>query len=329
MRCVKTKKPSLERAILPYRPFGLLLILLALTFSHESWAWAPSTHLYYALEAVHFGNFLPSFLLKLLNRYQSDFLYGTLAADITLGKAYVEYIYNCHNFDVGFLLLDKAKDESQAAFVYGYLAHLATDTVSHNFFVPYENVRHLDYARFRHAYWEVRLDETYRERVSKALHIAMENPRTHSHDGLLDEALKDTLFSFKTNRFLFSRMFAIQRLRKWHQFVKRVNQTSPRQLVTRDLSEYNRLAVSAILLLLSEGAKSCVYRVDPTGDATLNEAKTLRKTLRDRQKQSDLTPSQHDEICHDFRSRLRHQFFKDYLISDAQFKPSIHMEFHL
>ena len=37
---------------------------------------------------------------------------------------------------MGLEIYDKARDEALKSFALGYLAHLAADTVAHNFFVP-------------------------------------------------------------------------------------------------------------------------------------------------------------------------------------------------
>jgi hypothetical protein len=303
------------------------LLIIGLLFPNEAFAWAPATHLYFAKEALHFGHLLPVAIRDLLNTYRADFFYGCIAADITLGKAYVEYLYNCHNFEVGLGLLEHTKHPSEKAFVYGYLSHLAADTVSHNFFVPYQNIEHLETAgKFRHAYWEVRLDHYFGDRVWDGIEDVIRNPRNHDHDRLLDHALKDTIFSFRTNKILFSSMLAIQRLKKWQAFVKHVNRLSDLQFSGHHLAEYNKLAVSAILRLLSDGKDSPVFRVDPTGSQVIEEATRLRASLKKRQKSQHLTAKEHEHECQRFRELIRHQFFRDYPIEDKDFHPSIHLK---
>jgi hypothetical protein len=301
-----------------------LVALLALVFVPlPAFGWAPGTHLYYAKELLHFAHLLPEAVRQILATYRTDFLYGCMAADITLGKAYVEYIYNCHNFDVGIGLLDHAKTPAETAFVYGYLSHLACDTVAHNYFVPYQNVRHFEHATFRHAYWEVRLDERFGDRVWHEMQEIIDNKRNHSHDRLLDGALMDTIFSFRTNKILFSSMLAIQRLKKWQQFVKTVNRKSQHQFELEHLDEYNRLAVCAMIRLLSDWKDSPVYRVDPTGAKTMEEAANVRQTLKGLKKSGELTQEMVDEECRRFRAHVIGRHFKDYPINDPSFQPSL------
>lgn len=304
-----------------------MLALAVVTFclAEPCFAWAPATHLYFAKEVLHFSSLLPAAIRALLTEFTVDFLYGCIAADITLGKAVVEYIYNCHNFDVGFGLLKHTRNDSQRAFVYGYLSHLAADTVSHNFFVPYQNIEHFNSTRFRHAYWEVRLDCLFGDRVWGDVENVVRNSRNHDHDLLLDTALKDTIFSFRTNKVLFSSMLAIQRFKKWQQLVRGVNSRSAMQFNPNHVAEYNRLAVTAIILLLNEGKDSPVYRVDPTGCKTIEEAITVRRLLKQTRRYGGLSKKIHEEECQRFRQAIRKHYFDNYTIDSDFFHPSIHM----
>ncbi|MBI4404979.1 MAG: zinc dependent phospholipase C family protein [Deltaproteobacteria bacterium] len=303
------------------------LILFALfLWPSDADAWAPATHLYFARELFQFSHLLPVSIRMLITQFRPDYLYGCIAADITLGKAFVDYIYNCHNFDVGLSLLGHARHDAEKAFVYGYLSHLAADTVSHNYFIPYQNVEHFDDGRFKHAYWEVRLDTYFGDRVWHEVEEIMRNPRTHAHDRLMDSALRDTIFSFRTNRIFFSSMLAIQRFKKWQAIIKNVNRFSMRQFHSHHLAEYNKLALSGIIRFLSEGKKSRVYLVDPTGAKVMEEAATVRKMLKEMKRAGHLTEQVHQEECQRFRSHVRKLYFEDYPIEDKSFHPSIHMK---
>lgn len=306
-------------------PWLFVAACLALIPS-DGFAWAPATHLFYAKEALHFGALLKPALFELLSVFRADFLYGCIAADITLGKKFVEYVYNCHNFDVGLSLIDRAEGDAERAFAYGYVSHLAADTVSHNFFVPYQNVEHFDVPQFRHAYWEVRLDQLFGDRVWHEVEDVIKNPRTHSHDRFLDRTIKDTIFSFRTNKILFSSMLAVQRLRKWQQFVRGINRSSARQFNPEHLEQYNSLAVAAILRIFNEGKESCVYRNDPTGALVIDEAGKVRRELKRLKRNRRLTPAKHREACEDFRRTIIGRHFKEYPLEDPGFRPSIHLK---
>lgn len=301
------------------------LISLACLVSGDAFGWAPATHLFYAKEIFSFAPLLPSSLANLILEFRADFLYGCIAADITIGKAFVEYLHNCHNFDVGMGLLKHAKTPAERSFVYGYLSHLAADTVSHNYFVPYQNISQISgRGRFVHAFWEVSVDQYFGEKAWQGIEEVIENPRTHGHDQLLDGALKDTIFSFKTNKILFSSMLAIQRLKKWQAIVKKTDVVSLGKVNSHHLAEYNRLALSAIILFLNEGKKSPVYRVDPTGARTIEEATEIRAMLKNLERRNELTPQIISAEGDRFRHHVRKTFFDSYRVNDDSFHTSIH-----
>jgi hypothetical protein len=303
----------------------LLLGVLIMALPSGSFAWAPATHLFYAKEILSFAPLLPVSISSLIQEFRTDFFYGCIAADITIGKAYVEYLYNCHNFDVGLGLISHAKTPAQKAFVYGYLSHLAADTVSHNFFVPYQNISQISgRGNFVHAYWEVCVDQYYGDLAWEGIDEIIKNPRTHSHDQLLDEALKDTIFSFKTNKILFSSMLAIQRLKKWQSLVRKTDVISMGKVNPHHLAEYNRLALSAIILFFNGTKNSPVYKVDPTGAETIQEATEIRSMLKKLEKKKELTPTIMAAECDRFRYHVRRKFFDSYQIHDELFHTSIH-----
>lgn len=305
----------------------IAVILCLVLSSKEAFAWAPATHLYYGQELFSFLPLLPTAIADLISEFRLDFLYGCIAADITLGKAYVEYLYNCHNFEVGLGLLDYAKTPSERAFVYGYLSHLAADTVSHNYFVPFQNISQIDSSgKFVHAFWEVSVDQYYSEQSWKGIDEIIRNPRTHVHDQLLDEALKDTIFSFKTNKILFSSMLAIQRLQKWQTWVRKTDVVSLGKISSHHLSEYNRLALAGIILFFNEGKKSAIFSVDPTGAGVIEEATEVRTMLKKLAKSKDLTEEILQAECERFRSHVKRKFFENYQIHDDTFHTSIHFK---
>ena len=117
-------------------------------------------------------------------------------------------------------------------------------------------------------------------------------------------------------------MLAIQRLKKWQTFVKGINRLSALQFDAEQLSEYNRLAVSAIIRLISEGRQSCVFRVDPTGYKTIEEAGEIRKFLRRMKREGKLTQEIHQEECDRFRQHVRKLYFAQYPIEARDFNPA-------
>src|SRR5688572_1590912 len=105
----------------------LLIAVLLLVCPEPAWAWGPSAHLYFGLQILEKISMLPSGLQVLLGFHQPQFLYGSISADIIVGKKFIAYRHHCHNWAVGMDLLKRANDDSLKAFMLGYMSHLAAD----------------------------------------------------------------------------------------------------------------------------------------------------------------------------------------------------------
>src|SRR5512134_457428 len=110
----------------------IILVLSFLLVPAAAFAWGPLTHIYLGNELFSLGALLPAGILEVIRRYRKDFLYGNIMADIIIGKKYLPDDKCSHSWEVGFDLLRAAKTPQQKSFVYGYLSHLAADTVAHH-----------------------------------------------------------------------------------------------------------------------------------------------------------------------------------------------------
>ena len=263
-----------------------MMVVFLLTFSwilltpSLALAWGPITHLSYGVEILNNLPMLIHPLQELLRTFPNDFLYGCIAADITLKKDAVDFLYNCHNWDVGLHILEKAKTRKQKAFAYGYLSHLAADTISHNYFVPYHITASFPTKTLKHVYWELRFDATRDKKFWKmAKHLAKTYHKS-THDELLKGLLKRTLFSFRTNKFIFNSLMHLEHSESWRKLVSSVSKKSTWKLPPQDIKEFHSLAVTAMIDFLNHGKKSKFYRIDPSGKAALMKAKKLRKQLK-------------------------------------------------
>ncbi|MBI5344478.1 MAG: zinc dependent phospholipase C family protein, partial [Deltaproteobacteria bacterium] len=114
-------------------PF-VISIIIVLFMPDAVLAWGPPAHLEIGQEILGNTALITHAVRALIERFPYDFLYGNISADIVVGKNLVEELKHCHNWKMGFKLLKKASTDSQKAFAYGYLSHLAADTVAHNHF---------------------------------------------------------------------------------------------------------------------------------------------------------------------------------------------------
>lgn len=255
----------------------LFLTLLILLLPEHVFAWGAGVHLSLGVRLLTNPQSLPLALQALLASWPLDFLYGCIAADITLGKKYTHYLEHCHNWRIGLKILDSADTQRHKACAWGYLAHLAADTVAHNYFVPFKMTRTFNTVMLKHTYWELRAESRVSDKIwHQASELAKGDYR--SHDKMLSSVLSDTILSFRTNKRLFNSMLLIQRLQQWQKLLNNMVDHSKWEFSSEDQREYVDLAYTAVEGVLSD-AESPYWQADPTGDRALVAAKLIRKNL--------------------------------------------------
>ncbi len=260
---------------------ALFFATLFIFFPSEAHAWGPIAHLHFAQTVLSQSALLPELVRDVITSFPNDFFYGALAADITIGKRLVEYQHNCHNWDVGLKILKGAKTKDAEAFSYGYLCHLGVDTVSHNYFVPFQLVAHFRTRVLRHIYWEMRYDTAlHMPQLATFARDIVKKRRYSHHDHYLDSVLKRTLFSFKVNRTLFSGLILLHDLNHWQKTTHQIMKKSKWELPQSEVKELKDLAVKFAVNFLSGFQESHAYTKDPSGYLTLTHAKKLRRELK-------------------------------------------------
>lgn len=219
---------------------------------------------------------LPLVVRELLRAHPYPYLYGSLAADITLAKRYVHYSRHCHNWTVGYEILDRAETPPLQSFALGYLSHLAADTIAHNVFVPRLLASTSFSPNFGHTYWEYRFDAALDDRY---LRLAREVV-TMDHrepDGLMESVLTQAFFSFQTNKRIFQQLIHLSNQERWHDLWVRMADNSKWDLPGTDVERYQSLMAGYVEDLLVRGAASLSQALDPTGHERLALAKKLRR----------------------------------------------------
>lgn len=256
--------------------FAALLLLLS---PESSYAWGPGFHLQLGTTVLANLSLLSPAAATVIGSFPNDFLYGCIAADITLGKKYTGYLLHCHRWHVARNLLDKAVTAAQRACAYGYISHLAADTVSHCYYVPLNIMRSYQSVVLNHAYWEVRFDSfTPAEIWETGRRVAREH--FEENDALLRREIANTLFSFGTNKKIFNSILLLTRLEKWQQLIAAMNEVSRFQFDEEETAEFSGLAERAVLETLADVDASPWLAADPTGEQALQAAESVRKNLR-------------------------------------------------
>jgi hypothetical protein len=240
-------------------------------------AWGPATHVALGELILNSLYLLPPAVRLLLERHPIHFLYGSVAADISFAKKYVPEGRHSHNWSVGEEVFSSAPNPPLQAMGYGYLAHLAADTLAHNVFVPRRLFLTPTGKTHGHTFWEHTMDlRVGEEFLGKARRLVLNHDHSEA-DAYFDEILSRTLFSFKTNRRIFRGMIQVQDNDRWKLVFDRVLGSSRYRLTEDRVETYMGYAFDYIVDYLSNGGGSRPRSMDPVGALNLRIAKKLRK----------------------------------------------------
>jgi hypothetical protein len=256
-------------------------LLLVIT-PEQLYAYGPATHIFLAEHLLNSLHLLPAALAQLLRRYPLSFLYGNVAADISFAKKYVPAGRHSHYWHVGEEILAGARNDRLRAAGFGYLCHLAADTVAHNFFVPRQLTMTSSTKALGHSYWEHRLDvELGVGYTGRAREVVMEYDHSET-DNLFDSILSGTIFSFETNRRLFRGMVRFQDNDRWQNVFGRMLERSRWDLPDQEVERYLSTSFDSMVDYLLRRRASYAAGRDPIGDFNLQLSKKVRRlALRD------------------------------------------------
>jgi hypothetical protein len=289
-------------------PFTLTLAAVALAIlvvPAEAQAWGPLAHLSFSTQALQAVGIAQPSVRHILQDFANEFLYGSLAADIVVGKNMARYLYHCHNWRVGFNVFKHAKAGGEQAFALGFLSHLAADTVAHNYFVPFKTVAAYHKRNAQHAYWELRFDQRMDRGLSRVAR-AVTTRAYRNHDDYLERMLYgSSVIPFGVSKQLFRSLLASARMGRFHHVSRLALARERNLLLEPDLVvETNALAVEGIVGLLSELERSKAARADATGARNIRLAQDLRKSLRLQTARRHL----HARAAHEIAGEMRQAF---------------------
>ena len=293
------------RLQLPLAAAAVVAGLGILLVPDHAWAWGPLAHLDFSGAAMQSSQLLPQAVRMLLAKCPGEFLYGSLAADIVVGKNLARYAVHCHNWKVGWRVLDRARGEPQRAFAYGFLAHLAADTVAHNYFVPYKTVEGFPVRSTGHAYWELRFDQKLGPDLWQ---VARKITRAsfRRHDRFLEEAIEEScVIPFGVSRRLFGNILLAAKTKRWQAVSTVVAGERELPLLDEEVAEARRLAVAAIVDTLAHGEGARSQGADPTGGRNLHLAFEQRQRLRRARRNDAIVPGQGRELLVRTRDAFR------------------------
>jgi hypothetical protein len=248
-----------------------------LLFPEPAWAWGPATHVYLGIGVLDSLSLLPVAVRSLLSAYPYDFLYGSVAADISLAKKYVPEGRHCHNWSVGEEIYATAETDRLRAVGLGYLAHLAADTVAHNTFVPRQLLLTSSTKALGHSYWEHRMDIQLGERYTRVARDVVMNHDHSAADALFDRVLSATLFSFRTNKRIFRGMIRFQDNDRWQSVFGAMLQSSRWGLADDVIEGYVVRSFDHVIDYLDRRGEAIAAGLDPIGEENLGLSKKIRR----------------------------------------------------
>jgi len=179
------------------------------------WAWGPGTHMALGEGVLASLYLLPPAIRAIIESHPLQFLYGSITADISFAEKYVPEGRHCHHWHGGEEILSAADSSRLRAVGYGYLTHLAANTVAHNLFIPRQLLTTSTTQAIGHTYWEHRMDiHVSEEYLTKAQHLVMRYDHSAA-DALFDQVLSNTIFSFRTNQRIFRGMIRFTDNDRW------------------------------------------------------------------------------------------------------------------
>jgi hypothetical protein len=215
----------------------------------------------------------------LLQTYPVDFLYGCISADIFIGKGSRRRDDHCHNWSIGEKMLSLAQTPFEQAFTYGYLSHLAADTVAHNFYIPNQLYMTSTTRKFGHLYWEYRSDSFTEKKYWKLARdvINSHDPRS---DIFIRETVPSRILSFRTKKRIYSTTIRVYDLEKWHQTVNLISQNSRWEVTKEYITFLKKLSFYLTIDFLTNSETALCLEYDPVGSENIRAAKKRRRLVK-------------------------------------------------
>ena len=242
-------------------------------------AWGPAIHLGLASRVLDGLTVLPAAVGLILSKHAASYLYGNIAADVVFAKRWSRVKQFCHHWSTALGMLDAADDDGSKAFVYGYLSHLAADTVAHGKYVPRQILVSRSSVGFGHMYWELRADSLERDASWRLLDQVLQSDHDRHHDAL-QRHITDTFLSYDMNRMLFESISALATRQSFRRSVGVWSRCSRWYLRPELIEQYRDECLDRIQSILTTGGRSSLLREDPNGTSALMHVRVRRREVR-------------------------------------------------
>ncbi len=254
---------------------GILFLLVA---APPAYAWGAGVHLAIGNHILNNLGFIKPAIAALLASHASSFLYGCLSADIFIGKGCRTTPTHSHNWLVGQRLLEQAPSDALKAYAYGYLSHLAADTVAHNFYVPTMLAQTPGSGKLNHVYIEMQADMRVEWNLAEAK--ALFKASHQRADKTLLEVTAYNPLPFYLKKQLFRGSVLASGRKPWHTSLELIDQVLPKATDLAYLDQMLLLSRNLVRDYLSNPQDSVVLSLDPVGTRHLTYVHQARKGRR-------------------------------------------------
>jgi len=278
-----------------------MLLLAVLFLICLGLAWGPGHHLEFSERVCRRRReMLPRDVAQLLHEEREAFDYGNIAADIINFKAYGGAYTHCHKWTIIDEMRRHARTPREEAFIYGYLAHLAADTIAHNHFVPYHLARYARTKGLGHLYWEMNADRFIPITRWATVGWLKAMPELAELDQLVNHAVPDKALSMSTNKLIFNHVLLVNERERWRNGVARIHPIGEVRLSKGFLSMFQDAAVARMRMALHPRGLREIRRIDPNGKEAQRAAMRARTRLLHRWIPGRMRSEESEEISAQF-----------------------------
>ncbi len=250
------------------------LVGVVALFPADALAWGPGVHIAAANWLLSNTAALSPLAAHLISSHREAFLYGSLSADIFIGKGCAVRPGHSHNWETGLRLWDATRGKRLKAFALGYLSHLAADIVAHNNYVPAMLSAAPGAGKFSHVYIEAQADRMVRWDTRVAVEL-FGTKRTREADASLRRATHAERMSFSFKKQMFKSGVALAGGSPWRASLSLCGHLTPSAQDPVYLNDMFDASLRAIVNVLNDPATSPLLVLDPIGETPLRDAKAL------------------------------------------------------
>ena len=251
---------------------GTGFILLSAPMAH---AWGTGVHLAIGSHILSNLGLIAPAIAEIICKHTNEFLYGCLSADIFIGKGCRTTPTHSHNWSVGRQLLEFAPTPQLKSYAYGYLSHLAADTIAHNYFIPNMLASTPGSGKLSHVYIEMQADMHVSWDPAKARELFKKSYK--AEDARLLCVTEKKKFSFYLKKQLYRGSILASTQKSWNTSLSFMHQFLPRATDPEYFEQMFLLSRDVVQDFLGDPAKAFVLNLDPVGTDNLKRAHLSRR----------------------------------------------------